>query len=255
MLKHFGVELTDYCNLNCPNCPNSYSTVEKGYVNDEIFDLAVLYSQPGQVFQLHGHGESLLHPDVLRYTEQASHNPKGLFSSLSTNGVLLDRTMLDGLLEAGLKELYISLHVPKSVDAFVLAVDVINSYKRPVKLVSNGFIGNTVVDNYIEKLGVYQHIKPYMGAPIEYFTWCGAVKGKCVEFPPDVVESRKRRCWFMRENLCSIVLWDGSVVSCCYDFNHVNYLGHVRDFPNLVHTPDKYELCKYCEPKYANNFM
>lgn len=256
MLTHLGVELTDYCNLWCDNCPNEYSITPKGFINDEIMGLAIRYATPDQIFQLHGHGESLMHPEVLRYTEMVCRHEKNFYGSLSTNGLLLDKQMLDGLLDAGLKELFVSLHVPKSVDAFALAVDTIKTYdKHPVRLVGTWFHGNVVVDNYIESNNIYNHIKDYLEPKTKYFTWSGTVKGTQIEFPPEVVKRRMDTCWFIQNNICAIILWDGSVVACCYDFNRVNYLGHVRDFPNLKHTPETYELCKYCEPKMANNFQ
>jgi hypothetical protein len=255
MLRHLGVEMTNHCNLQCDNCPNAYSTPQKGFIAQETLELAIQYAQPGQIFQLHGHGESLLHPKMLEYTRIVCESDKAFYTSLSTNGLLLTQVMLNELLGVGLQELFISLHVPASVDAFVRAVRTVRDYPRPIRLVATSFIGNKVVADYLDYLGVLNEVNAYMEPPTEYFTWSGAVKGTRIEFPPNVVRGRIERCWFIVNNICAIVLWDGSVIACCYDFNRVNYLGHISDFPNLKHTPETYGLCKYCEPKMANGFI
>lgn len=194
MLRHWGLEFTDYCNLDCPHCPNSYSTVPKGFVSQEVVELAIQYGEPGQIFQMHGSGESLLHPKLIEYAKLIDSSDKGFFLSLSTNGLLLDSKMLTNLLDAGLNELCISLHVKKSVDALVNAIDVVTSNGKPIRLFATSFNGNTLVDNYIQESGVHHIIAPYMEPPTNYFTWSGTVKNTQVEFPPEVVQGRISRC-------------------------------------------------------------
>lgn len=254
MLRCVNIEFTNKCNLACPNCPSAYTTFPRGYITQETVELALKYLEPhkilhgnGMVWQLIGHGETLLHPKVLEFTELIVKSEKKPWVCLGTNGLLLTSDMIRNLFDIGIKDLHISLHVPESVDALIRAIDIFESSDtRSERLSSNYFVTNTVVSEYIDKIGARDYIQKYLSDTV-YHTWAGSVKGTRVEYPPEVVQARMSGCWFLTQDICAMQ-WDGTITACCYDFNDVNHIGHISDLPNLKHTPETYELCKYCSP-------
>lgn len=86
-----SIELTNCCNLRCPNCATITAKFPKGYMSSEIFDLALKHAKPaGSCVELHGMGEPLLHPQFIQCLErmEAVH----VDACVSTNAVLLDQT-------------------------------------------------------------------------------------------------------------------------------------------------------------------
>ena len=62
-----SIELTNNCNLQCPNCPNATLRFHKGYMSDEVFEQAIKFLPPykNDTISVHCMGEPLLHPKVI----------------------------------------------------------------------------------------------------------------------------------------------------------------------------------------------
>ncbi len=102
--------LTDRCNLRCNFClsesdagvrDNELSAAERAVILDELIANRVL-----KVY-LTG-GEPLLIPHTLDYVKRL--RKAGIFTVLTTNGVLLDRTVIEELAAYGINRIQVSLH-------------------------------------------------------------------------------------------------------------------------------------------------
>ena len=111
-----GIELTNLCNLRCRQCPTPFTGAATGYATDETVARALDYAAPGQLFSYHRLGEPLLHPKLLQYVQWASD--RGIHPLISTNGVLLTEEIFRQLLDAGLRNLQITLHTTASTKAY-----------------------------------------------------------------------------------------------------------------------------------------
>ncbi len=112
------LDLTDTCTNNCLGCwarspllreEDNYDTLEKGAL-DTTFVKQLLPSlvdlRVRELF-LGGGGDPLCHPDLLEIVRAAKEH--GLFVSLNTNLVTADDNLVEGLVDAGLDLLIVSL--------------------------------------------------------------------------------------------------------------------------------------------------
>jgi MoaA/NifB/PqqE/SkfB family radical SAM enzyme len=105
-------ELTNACNFRCDFCPIQVSTRKPELMDYELFRAGVdqvVEDRIAGTAGFHVLGEPLLYPRV----QEAVHHAqgRGLRTVLTTNGSLLTREMLRGLIEAGLGTLVISLQM------------------------------------------------------------------------------------------------------------------------------------------------
>jgi pyrroloquinoline quinone biosynthesis protein E len=111
-------ELTHRCPLRCPYCSNPLALERGGAELDQASWERVLSEAAALgVLQVHfSGGEPLVRRDLAALVRRAS--AVGLYSNLITSGVLLDRTRLDELVEAGLEHVQVSFQdsVPASAD-------------------------------------------------------------------------------------------------------------------------------------------
>ena len=109
MLRKLYIEPTTKCNLNCKMC------FRHTWFDEPICDLSleefrhVLNTMPKSVETIFfgGMGEPLFHKDILEMIRLAAET--GVEVELLTNGTLLSEKMINGILEAGLTRLWISI--------------------------------------------------------------------------------------------------------------------------------------------------
>lgn len=113
-LNHFSfadiafIEVTRACNLRCKHClNNSGKMIENQLTTEELFCLIKKLSQAGiQEIRFTG-GEPLIHKDIYKMIELATR--LGIYTSIGTNGVLIDEEVAKKLKDAGLKKAVVSL--------------------------------------------------------------------------------------------------------------------------------------------------
>jgi hypothetical protein len=172
---------------------------------------------------------------------------------VSTNGLLLSERTVAALVEAGIKNLQITLHTLQSCIAYKTAADFLrrNALTRSdIEFCGNVLSSNRRVTAWIDSIKVGAEDRVYL-RPVSTHTCAGNVPGMKADFEDTIVSGRMSRCIFLRDNKCSI-RWDGTVVSCCFDSENDNVLGKVDDFPRLRHVPAQYGLCKHCDANWAN---
>jgi len=103
-----GVELTNRCNLNCPECAagSGILTRPSGFMDDGLFNQVV--SQLGDFMintMFYFQGESMLHPRFFDFLEKA----KGMGVIISTNGHFIGRENVRDLVGSGARRIIVSL--------------------------------------------------------------------------------------------------------------------------------------------------
>jgi len=109
-LRKIYVEPTTDCNLCCRTCMRNSWNEPVGSMEMETYRrlLDGVRDVPSlQTIAFWGIGEPLLHPHIMEMVALAKE--LGTNTELITNGVLLDREMADGLIEAGLDTLVVSV--------------------------------------------------------------------------------------------------------------------------------------------------
>lgn len=109
MLKKLYIEPTTLCNLNCKMCFRHTWFDEKFcHMSMENFRRA-LETMPRSVETVFfgGMGEPLYHPNIIEMIRLAADT--GVDVELLTNGTMLSNEMIEGMLDAGLSRLWISI--------------------------------------------------------------------------------------------------------------------------------------------------
>lgn len=255
-----SVELTNYCNLKCPNCPTPTCKRPKGFMSKEVFDKAMEYVTPDMdsYFSLHGLGEPLLHPHFLECVRRVAELEKPIF--ISTNGILFNRQKADELLEvladANKSKLYISFHKKESVENWKYAVELLK--KKKIKNVA--LFGQILEHNEKEAIGWLSEMgvsDPFDNEYIRYVTshsFAGSVQGRRTCYSDVEVKNRFRNCYYVKNN-CTAVAWDGRLKICCLDSELEGIGGTVFNVEKLTHKNTPYRICHYCDPDWTSNYQ
>lgn len=108
------------CNFKCKYCLHSMSNEElksKNFKKEimpfetckKAIDDIKLYENKLKALIFAGHGEPLLHPDICKMVKYAKDSQVADRIEITTNGSLLTKKMSDGLIEAGVDRLKISI--------------------------------------------------------------------------------------------------------------------------------------------------
>ncbi len=109
-LAKLYIEPTSRCNLHCRTCLRNAWDEDQGDMSaatfDRILEALRRLDPPPSVF-FGGFGEPLVHPQIIDMVAQVK--ALGASAELISNGMLLDETRAQGLIDAGLDILWISL--------------------------------------------------------------------------------------------------------------------------------------------------
>jgi radical SAM protein with 4Fe4S-binding SPASM domain len=103
-----GIEITNYCNLNCPECFSGSDKMSRarGFMKKELFDKFISEAGPYLYnINLYFQGEPMLHPQFFSFPEKAI----GLKVTVSTNGHFLSEENAEKLVNSGIYKLIVSL--------------------------------------------------------------------------------------------------------------------------------------------------
>lgn len=256
-----SIELTNNCNLSCPNCPNSSLTFHKGYISDEIFEEALKYIPPYKedTVAVHCMGEPLLHPRLFDYLEKMVEI--GANICMSTNGILLDESIDKRLLEIFSKTdktiFYISFHTLKSVEKWNEFLKVYEKCECKEKI---NFFGQVLEHNeeeahrWLEEIGCFEYgTHPHI-RHITSHSWGGNVLSRRKEYEEVEIKNRIRNCYYLRQRKIA-VMWDGSLRGCCFDSNATQKCGNIMDYEKSTIDPHGYDLCRFCDPDWITSYQ
>ncbi len=242
----YQIELTNHCPMVCNTCPRTEDmTRPLGHMEARLFRKIIDETRwyTGKVI-LHHMGESLVHPeigDLIRYATD-----RGLKTHLSVNPVLLNEGKIRALVDNGLSWLVLSLdgvtsetsrriRGPAAANVDLAEKNVMNliRHKRnrrsKTPLLEMQIVKSKQnlheIDAYVRKWTVDGIDRVTVKS---YVTWGGqderinALKAE----PTDVAVIRRVTCVRPWESL--MVLWDGRVVPCCFDYDGAFVIGDLN---------------------------
>ena len=252
MPKITGIELSNYCCLQCPNCPTPITKFHKGFASDENIKLALKYGTIMEPFSFHRHGEPFMHKDFLKYLEIATN--MGFRTIVSTNGILLDDEKIKKLSEIRPYDMEISLHTKDSVIAFKKMTE----YMIENDIEFNSFYGNVLSHNeddvykWLDELEVSKESRKYLRR-IYSHSWAGNVESRKSDYDEEIVKRRVKTCYFIKNDYVS-VRWDGSIVACCMDSENETVIGELKNAPQVRQNKKGYDLCRHCDASWVNKY-
>lgn len=235
-----GVELTNHCNLNCPECNtgSGMMTRKKGFMDLKLYCKIISELKPYIYYAtLNFQGESMMHPQFFSFIRIS---PK-INTIVSTNGHFLSAENAERLVESGLSKLIVSLdgtdqetYSSYRVNGNFNAVNdgIKNVYYAnkkagyPLKLEIQ-FLVNKRNENQIEKA---RHLARKIKASFHMKSMQVITEGAFEAWLP----SEKRYSRYIKKNgeysvknllpnrcarlwLNPVITWDGKVIPCCFD--------------------------------------
>jgi radical SAM protein with 4Fe4S-binding SPASM domain len=103
-----SLELTNHCNLRCPECATGSGMLKrgKGYMDIALYNRVISEMKPYLFYlNLYFQGEPMAHPDFFRFTEQVG----GITKVVSTNGHFLSVVNAEKLAGSGIGKMIVSL--------------------------------------------------------------------------------------------------------------------------------------------------
>jgi radical SAM protein with 4Fe4S-binding SPASM domain len=247
-----SVELTNHCNLNCPEC-NSGSRLmkrERGFMDIVLFDKIVSELNPYLLnLNLYFQGEPMMHPEFFSFLEKC----KKINTTVATNGHFLSAGNADKLVRSGLKKLIISLdgmdkatyslyRVNGDFDTVLEGIRNVSEAKKksssPIKVIIQ-FLVNKNNEHQISQV---KHFSGEIKANLKlksmqiinsdtFEKWLPSIKKFCrYEITEgeyrikSLFPNRCARLWFN-----PVITWDGKVVPCCFDKDADHILGDLNE--------------------------
>lgn len=279
-----GIELTNICNLRCPEC-NSGSglmTRSRGYMHKDLFEkiISELSSYLYNV-NLYFQGESMMHPQFFRILASC----RNIHTTLSTNGHFLTGKNAEEIVRSGLNKLIISLdgmdktsyssyRVNGDFDLVTEGIkNIAEARKRnssQLKVVIQFLVNRTnetqiqAVKKFAADMDASLHLKSMQIIDEDSFeSWLPAIsryrryKKNGTEYEiKNNLPDRCARLWFN-----PVITWDGKVIPCCFDKDADYSMGDMNEEPfseiwngpkyrlfrkNLVTRRSAIRICRNC---------
>lgn len=250
-----NIELTNRCPMRCVMCPRTnHMTRPQGFMTFDIFqrvidELILVNPTAGRLgTYLHHFGESLLHPELDRFVAYAEH--RGVRTMISVNPLAMKDAVIDRLIQSPPSYLMIALdgHDNESFarirgvkNGYDLSVERLQRYlARKVKEKIPTHVEFSMVD-FVENAESIRLLKGRWAAvegidavvAKRFSAWDGSAAeiNAYAPVPMTNEEARKHQalpsCELPWEKLS--ILWDGTVVPCCYDFDKKVVLGNIKE--------------------------
>ncbi|MCE5345249.1 MAG: SPASM domain-containing protein [Bacteroidales bacterium] len=235
-----GVELTNNCNLKCPECSSGSGRMirERGFMDIGLFNRVIEELDPYLCsINLYFQGEPMLHPLFFSFLTNRIHT----YTVVSTNGHFLSEENAKKIVRSGLKKLIISLdgidqdtysayRVNGNIDTVINGIKNVTDAKKRYKSSINieiQFVVSKLNEHQIPEARDLAHrlkasfILKSMQIinPGDIGTWLPSEKrfsrykikngGYVIK---NSLPDRCARLWFN-----PVITWDGKVVPCCFD--------------------------------------
>jgi radical SAM protein with 4Fe4S-binding SPASM domain len=247
-----GVELTNYCNLNCPECNTGSGrmTRKRGFMDPELFDRIISELKPFLFYaRLNFQGESMMHPGFFSFLRKS----RNINTVVSTNGHFLSPDNADSIVKSGLHKLIVSLdgmdqetyskyRIGGEVRSVLDGIKNVSHANRkagsPLKLEIQFLVNRKnehqvhAVRHFASKMKASFRLKSMQIINSENFEeW----------LPSDQKYSRYRKKngqYILKNtypNRCArlwlnpVITWDGKVIPCCFDKDADHILGDLNE--------------------------
>jgi radical SAM protein with 4Fe4S-binding SPASM domain len=255
-----GIELTNCCNLNCPECATGSGNLTRkaGFIGSELFDKII--DETGRYLlniNLYFQGEPMLHPSFFSFTEKIRSIPV----TVSTNGHFLSVDNSKALALSGIRKLIVSLdgmdqatysayRINGDFEKVIAGIrnisDAISKYDSPLRLeiqflvnrknemqipAARKFASEVNAKIRLKSMQVLDEKRAKEWLPGgENFRRYTNENGRYI-----LKSSFKNRC--LRLWMNPVVTWDGKIVPCCFDKNADHIIGdlNTQSFRNIWH--------------------
>jgi radical SAM protein with 4Fe4S-binding SPASM domain len=246
-----SVELTNNCNLSCPECITGSGKMkrESGFMEVNLFNKVIKELYPYLNFMnLYFQGEPMLHPSFFTFIR----NSKNTYNVVSTNGHFLSEENAEKIVSSGLSKLIISLdgidqetysayrrngNVNTVLDGIKKVADAKKRLGSSLKIEIQ-FLVNRLNENQIpqiralaKKMSISLKLKSMQiinredtgsWLPLnERFRRYRMKNGEYVI--KNSLHDRCARLWFN-----PVITWDGKVIPCCFDKNAEYVMGNMN---------------------------
>jgi radical SAM protein with 4Fe4S-binding SPASM domain len=261
-----SAELTNNCNLNCPEC-NSGSgkmTRDKGYMDIDLFSKVIGEIGPFLFnINLFFQGEPMLHPKFFTFMKKCSN----IYTTVSTNGHFLSVGNAEILVRSGLNKLIISLDgfdqevyssyrkngdINKVFEGIKNVSEEKKKHPSSMKLIIQFLVNRNnehqidEVRHYVREMNATLMLKSMQIINKEAFElWLPAAgkyrryenKGQGYQLKSKFPD-RCERLWFN-----PVISWDGKVLPCCFDKDAEHVMGDLKEdsFSDIWNGP-KYRI-------------
>ena len=240
------IEPTNVCMMNCKMCPRKHMKRKVGFMDLGLFEKIVSQLKfKGDKVTLHHFGDPLLHPkigEMIRILHKY-----GLRANFSTNPVTLTEKNIDAILDNNLDAIHISLDgaTKETLEKirgknanYEKSIERLNDFLRE-KLrrgkkteVTVSIINMKETKEEIEDFKKKWSVKGVDKILVKPFIqWDGSIDeiNKLAEDSQLAKSHRNKQdytCFWPWSRL--VVLWDGRVVPCCYDYDAKVVLGDLN---------------------------
>jgi radical SAM protein with 4Fe4S-binding SPASM domain len=246
-----GIELTNYCNLSCPECITGSGklTRSQGFMDIGLFKTVISELSPYLYnTNLYFQGEPMLHPQFFSFLE----NSRKTFTTVSTNGHFLSAGNSEKIVKSGLNHLIISLdgmdqekyglyRKNGNLDTVIAGIKNVSEakirFRSTIKLEIQ-FLVNKINEHQIPQINEFAksvraslRLKSMqVNDKKEIGRWLplnGKFRRYSLKNGEYVIKSnlpdRCARLWFN-----PVITWDGKVLPCCFDKNAEHIMGDLN---------------------------
>lgn len=289
------IEPSSRCNLKCGLCPTGRGLLGRlqGDLALDTFKKAIDELEKSIAYlSLYNLGEPLLNSRVFEMIAYA--RSKNIFVRLSTNGELLNKENREKLLRSGLNELLVSLDCVradqykayKGVDGFDRVVGHVRSLVRErggetwpfvtLQLLAMKKVEDDIVGfrRLVKSLKVDRGMVKKLRINLPGIPFNKDLLPANTRYVRAFYKNNYKRKYCFRPFFSTTILWDGSIVPCCFDMQGRNILGNINDntFEHWWHGPryagfrsnavehiDRIAICNECSlediSEYFINYM
>ncbi len=252
-----SVEPTDQCNLRCPECPSGLGilTRKAGYADWETYTSIIdQFKKYGISLNLYFQGEPFLHANLLKMISYASKS--NIYTTISTNGQLLNSFPAGELIKSGLNRLIISAdglsqetyekyRVGGRLDRVAEGMQELARTKSGLKSMNPIIILQFIVWRHNQH--ELTQVKKWAGihgaesvqiktAQISYNKDISSILPTIEKFSRyqknnsgdyKLKSSIPNECWRMWHSC--VMTWDGNLVPCCFDKDASFKMGNIKN--------------------------
>lgn len=246
-----GTELTNNCNLRCPECSSGSDlmTRTRGFMDIELFDKVIMELSPYLYnINLYFQGEPMLHPLFFSFVK----NSRGVNTIISTNGHFLSVGNSEKIVKSGLSKLIVSLDgLDQNTYSAYRRNGCVNTVLEGIKNVAEAkekysSLLKIEIQFIVSKLNEGQI--PQVRKLARKFKSSLSLKSMQINAKEDIaswipIKERFRRYklkngGYVNKNslpdrcarlwLSPVITWDGKVLPCCFDKNAEYVMGDLN---------------------------